>query len=184
MCAESVMGRLRSSRVGLVLGAVAVVAAVVLVWLSVNALGPPEPVVSHRPADAPPPSEALPIALWSETSAPVVNLDGELRLGYEKRAGFRGKEATAKVVVETLDARGAAQPVLRLFVKRRLPEPAGTLQLGALLAATSRQQPLTRQLRGQGQLVITLGDRGGEQGFEPLSNDVAVPCVFRTAQAE
>ncbi|MBM3497189.1 MAG: hypothetical protein FJX74_00835 [Armatimonadetes bacterium] len=173
------MARRRLRKRWLGLGAAAVAIVVALVWSGVNGLRlkPPEP--SPRPSGVLPPTETLPIALWSETLDPVVNLQGDVWLGYEKLPRLNRQQATARVVLELLDERGAAQPVVRMFVDRPLPGGSGRLALGAILTAVNQQQSLSARLSGDAQLVITLGDRDERKEFRPLSNEVAVPCAFQ-----
>ncbi len=179
----STMRQARRSRLWIGLGAAGLVVTVLLVWLGVNgvrlaqsrsrAAGPP------RPAYVPAPSKALPIALWSETEDPIVNLAGDLDLGYETWPRWKREPVTARVVLKVSDERGAFLPVLQLYFRRTLDADGGHLPLGALLAAVNQQQAVSRQLKGEGKLAITLGERDEEKAFHALSNSVTVPCVFR-----
>jgi len=116
--------------------------------------------------------------VWSETEGPIVNLSGELSLGYEKLAGLRRDEVTMRVDLNLRNEEGALRQALRLHFRRELPEATGTLELGALLGAVNQQQTISPQLSGGGELVISVGDRKPGKPFEPLSNSATVPCVF------
>jgi hypothetical protein len=163
-------------------GAGILLAAVVAVtvWLSVSgarmALRQPS---GARPANLPPPSEAVPITIWSETRELVVNLQGDIRLGYEKLPSLQREKATVRVTLSAVNPANVSQPVLQLHFHRPLPGQSGQLQLGALLAAVNQQQAISRQLLGEGRLTIALGDRDPGKPFRPLSNEVAMACEFR-----
>jgi hypothetical protein len=124
-----------------------------------------------------PPSKELPIALWSETAEPVANLQGDIRLGYEKLSRLKRDEVTVSVKLEMIGPHGESQPMLSLNFGRPLPGASGQLALGALLAAVNAQAAVSPQLSGEGQLVIAVGDRK-KDAFQPLSNDVVIRCVF------
>jgi hypothetical protein len=155
---------------------VAAIAGVVWVGVSGVRIARNEPP-SGRPASVLPPSKELPIALWSETTEPVVNLQGDIRLGYEKLPRLRRKDATVSVRLEMIGPQGESQLRLKLGFRRPLPGRSGQLALGALLAAVNQQAAVSPQLSGKGQLVIALGERG-KSGLRPLSNDVVIRCVF------
>ena len=137
----------------------------------------PPRAVAH-PGSAP--SQDRPIAIWSETTEPIVNLRGDLRLGYEKLPGLDRDTVTVRVVVEMPDQQGEFAPELTLHFHRPVPGQTGQLRLGALLAAVGEQQAVGRQFSGPGRLVITVGKggRGMHTEYRSLSNEVVVPCRF------
>jgi len=162
-------------------GVLLAAAVAVTVWLSVSGVR----MARHRspgarPANLPAPSESVPITIWSETHEPVVNLQGDIRLGYEKLPSLQRERVTVRVTLVGVTSEGVSQPVLvELHFHRPLPGQTGQLPLGALLAAVNQQQAISRQLLGEGRLIIALGDRDPGKPFRPLSNEVVLACVFR-----
>jgi hypothetical protein len=155
-------------------------AGALTVWLSVSGVrmaGRQPP--GARPADLPAPSESVPITVWSKTHEPVVNLQGDIRLGYEKLPSLQREKVTVRVTLVGVTPEGVSQPLLQLHFHRPLPGQSGQLPLGALLAAVDEKQAISPQLSGEGRLTIALGDRDPGKPFQPLSNEVVLACVFR-----
>jgi len=175
-----------SSRVWVVVAVLLGTIAVALLWLRGHGVRLPHrgrsTVSVTRPAGVPPPFEAQPIAIWPTTTKPLTNLHGDLRLGYEKLPSVRSDTLTVKVTVELLDPNGAFQPMLRLHFARPMPGQSGQVALGALLGAFAEQQPVNPPLNGQGQLVISVGEREEKGEFRRLSNQVVVPCGFEAGK--
>ncbi|MBM3474702.1 MAG: hypothetical protein FJX75_15670 [Armatimonadetes bacterium] len=121
----------------------------------------------------------MPITIWSETHEPVVNLQGDIRVGYEKLPSLQRETVTVRVTLVGVTPEGVSQPLLQLHFQRPLPGQTGRLPLGALLAALDKQQAISRQLLGDARLTIALGDRDPGKPFRPLSNEVVLACVFR-----